>query len=228
MSYIDDYRNRINRLGTNNRERAINVQKRSIKQSFKSNPSYYLVDVYTSSTPLSSISLDCWITDDSDVKDQKNIVAYPDQDLDKGYLIYWTDKGSYWLVVQADVNFGDVYSKGTMQKCNAIATFLTETTTYSGFDSLGRPIGTTTTDSKEYRCIATSKVRLSSETDLEVNLPDGRASISMMYDPYLTLDIKSEFGMYSKTWRIVDLDMTNVIDNSGVLVITAERSESSS
>jgi hypothetical protein len=208
-----------------NRQRKIGNNKRNIQKSFYDSPSYYLVDAYIASTPLSATPLDVWITDDSDNKDQKKIIVYPDQTLEKGYIIYWTDKDNYWLVTQCDHNLGDVYSRGTMLECNATLRFVTgETKVQTGNDSLGRPIYTISPTYSSFKSIAKSSNRLTNLTDMAVNIPIGMVIFSIQNTANLTIDVSTEFEVYSQTWKVSSLDLTNTFNNvGGVLSFTAER-----
>lgn len=214
--------------GTTIRNINISNAQSGIEDSFFDSPSYYQVDTYTPSTPLSSTPLDCWIVDDSDTVDQKKITAYPGQNLDRGYLVYW--KGSYWLTVWADVNFGDIYSRGVIQKCNAVLKFIAgQTETITGTDSLGRPIKNITPTYRNIQSVARAVNRLTIPQDLEVNVPDGRVVFSIQNDSSLNIDIATEFEVYNQTWKVISLDLTNTKNNvGGVFTFTAERRQESS
>jgi hypothetical protein len=123
MSYWDTQKARMKAYSSVRDER-ISDGKRLIEHSFFDSPSYYRVDVYSSSTPLSSTPLDAWVVDDSKIRDQKKIVAYPDQNLDKGYLVFW--KNDYWLTTQSDEELGDIYNRGTLLRCVSTLKWLDE------------------------------------------------------------------------------------------------------
>lgn len=100
---------------TSVRDKNIVHTKRLIQSDFMNSPNYYQVPTYTPSTPLSSTPLDLWVLDDSETKDQKNIIAMPSLPLEMGYLHYW--QNNYWLTFITDKKLGDIYSRGTAIRC---------------------------------------------------------------------------------------------------------------
>lgn len=123
MSY-ESYKALLMAIGESNRDKNIKHTKNVIKSTFTCSPSYYQVQAYPPSTPSTSTPLDVWITDDSKLKDQKQVIAIPDQTLDNGYLFYW--KKVYWLIVNADPELGDIYSRGIAWKCYSSLKWLDE------------------------------------------------------------------------------------------------------
>lgn len=111
------------------RDDRVDSGKRSVKSDFFNSPSYYQVSAYIPSTPLSSTPLDVWITDNSKLKSQKNIDAYPGQLLKSGYLIHWDTLDQYWLVIQNDDQVGDMYDRGIAQRCYSSIKWLDSTGT---------------------------------------------------------------------------------------------------
>jgi hypothetical protein len=190
--------------------------KKIVNESFLNSPSYQQVYINAS-----AIFTEVWIVDDSDTKELKKLIMLPDISLNTGDLITWN--GDRWLTLIVDN--GEIQDSGSIQKCNAQITITTETIIYDGTDSLGRPIPVSTPSTTNYDCIVKSKTRISGDKDLVVNIPDGRVLISMSYDSSLNLDTKYEFKLYNQTWKITEVDYTNVDmnSNSGVFSFMAER-----
>lgn len=120
MSYKDIFNQRNSAYGSTIREIDINTIKYQVTSYFHDNPSYYQVQCYTASTPLSATPLDAWITDDPNkVEEVKQIQLIPDIQLNYGDLIYWTTSdglSDYWLTTTVDY-MGGIYYRGSMQKC---------------------------------------------------------------------------------------------------------------
>jgi hypothetical protein len=191
--------------GSSIRNIQISNAQNAITNSFFDSPSYYQVNTYTPATPLSSTPLDVWITDDSDTKDQKNIIAYPGQDLTKGYLIFW--KGSYWLIVQADEDFGDIYSRGAMLECFNSLKWL---------DADGTTIRETNFC---YKTDAASNFGISNDKILI--LPNERRTIIVQANQYTSLFRKDKrFIFDNRGWKITTID--GVIDGLITIVLTED------
>ncbi len=207
MSYLDIFNQRNNAYGDSMRDIGITTMKRNIISSFYNSPSYYQVDAYSPSNPLSSTTFDCWITDDSDVKDQKNIIAHPNQTIDKGYLIYWTNQSSYWLVTQADVDYGGIYSRGTMQKCNATVKWL---------DSDGTSIR------EAYFCYKTDTASNFGVSDGKILImPNERRTIVIQSNQYTNLLRKDKrFIFDNRGWKVTSID--GVINGLISIVLTED------
>jgi hypothetical protein len=215
MSAISDYKARVSRDGSA-KQNQINHTKKMITNDFANSPSYKEVYI-NNNIEVTGV----WITTDSTNPNEKKIIMQPINSINSGDLI--TDGTDKWLVVLAEKE-NPIYESGSIEKCNAVATFVTgETKTQDGTDSMGRPIYTVTPTTANYSCVVKSKTRISSQTDGAINIPDGRVVILMSYDVSLDVDILSEFELYSQTWKIVETDMTGVENDSGVFGISAER-----
>lgn len=119
MGYYDAYNAILSVSSPTPRDRNVDISKRAMTSTFKANPSYYQVQITTASTPLSSTPVDSWITDDPNkVFEVKQIKLIPKIKLNYGDLVYWVNDGvgDYWLTTTVDF-MGDMYYRGSMQKC---------------------------------------------------------------------------------------------------------------
>jgi hypothetical protein len=214
MSAINDYKKRVQRNGTV-LQNQIDHTKHMMTKGFANSPSYKEVYI-NNNVEVTGV----WITSDSTDPKEKKIIMQPINSINSGDLI--TDGTDKWLCVMAEKD-NNVYESGSIEKCNAITTFTTETKTLTGTDSLGRPVYDIAASPTSYSCVVKSKTRISSQTDGAINIPDGRVVILMSYDASLDVDILSEFELYDNTWKIVEIDMTGVENGSGVFGISAER-----
>jgi hypothetical protein len=96
------------------RDSKIELTKQVITSDFFNSPSYYQVQVNTSSNPNVSSNLDSWIVDDSKTKELKQIQLIPDQTLNFGDIITWN--GEHWITTSVDYQ-GGIYFRGSIQKC---------------------------------------------------------------------------------------------------------------
>lgn len=108
MSYFDDYKRRVNILGSSSSERMVNLQRTTIKNSFSNTPSYFEVTINSSSSPVG-----VQIVDDSNVRDQKLIICV-DYQLKNGDVIDWQD--AKWINVLTD-DMSDIYYRGQLRRC---------------------------------------------------------------------------------------------------------------
>ncbi len=114
MTFYDAYKAKLSVIDANPRTYNINNTKRVIANSFKDSPSYYQVQVNTSSSPSVTSNLDTWIVDDSNTKELKKISLMPNQTLNFGDVITW--QGEKWLATAVD-DMGGIYYCGSIQKC---------------------------------------------------------------------------------------------------------------
>lgn len=111
MGWYENYLARMNVNGSNIREREIKDQKKIISDTFFDSPSYQ--EVYINS---SSILTGVWIIDNSDVKDQQDIISQFDNPINAGDTITWNSEK--WLIIVKD-DMTDIYHKGTISKCQS-------------------------------------------------------------------------------------------------------------
>jgi hypothetical protein len=189
------------------RETNVNLMKSKILSSFYNSPSYCSVMSYAPTLPLVSTARDTWITDATDLRDQKNITMLPDQELTKGYLHLW--RNEYWLTIQCDEDFGDVYSRGVISRCYSSLKWL---------DSDGIVRETPfcpKTDTASNFGVEDGKV---------LTLPNERRHILLQDNIYSTQIVKgSRFIIDKRSWRVSVVDrlydgiIILVIDEDGAL-----------
>lgn len=60
------------------------------------------------------------------------------------------------------------------------------------------------------------------EKNSQLNLPDGRIVITMKYQPISNVKDNAEFMMYDNTYKIANVDKTKVINEVGLMTVTAD------
>lgn len=128
-----------------------------------------------------------------------------------------TDK---WLVI-SPVDPTPVYNKSYIEISNNTLHIKTgETKVQSGTDPMGRPVYTTTPTFTDLPCIVKSKY-YTSDSNSAINLPNGQSLITIPYSNLIKENM--EFEMYNRKFKIIGIDFSKVINDSGILIITAER-----
>jgi formylmethanofuran dehydrogenase subunit D len=128
LGYYDAYNAILSVTKSTPRDSIVDLTKRVIVNDFKFNPAYYQVQITTASTPLVSTTVDSWIVDDPNkVFEVKQISLIPKIKLNYGDLVYWIvdGVGDYWLTTVVDYE-GDMYYRGSMQKCYSSLKWLDE------------------------------------------------------------------------------------------------------
>ncbi len=70
-------------------------------------------------------------------------------------------------------------------------------------------------------CIVESSIK-NNEANKQLNLPDGRIVITMKYQQIDNVKNNEKFQMYDNTYNIVNIDKTKVINEIGLMTITAD------
>ena len=204
MGYYDAYNAILSVQKSTPRDSRIALTKRSIESDFFASPSYYRVDAYLPSTPLSSTPLEVWILDDSDSKFQKQFISHPSQELDSGYLFYWPDMDQYYLTYIADKNLGDIYSRGTAMRCFSSIRWL---------DSDGNI-------REAWFCqLNTNSSTLGLNDGQVLIMPSERRQITVQNNQFTELINKEQrFIFDGRAWRTLNVD--RLID--GIITLTVE------
>ena len=119
MNWYNSYQNKVNGNKTQNTIRDANIETfiNEIKLTFKESPSYFQVTKNTDTTTL----YDAWIQEIKDTAsrdgiDKKSVILYPDQILNRGDYINWTDQNETFLLMEKNVS--PYYDNGVMERCN--------------------------------------------------------------------------------------------------------------
>lgn len=114
MSYIDDFKTRMNYKGGSISGSQLNSTKSFLNKHFKDSLSYQEVFINDS-----TIVTDVHIVDDSKTKEQKLIIS-PFEKVMTGHIVHWRD--SQWLTIIAD-EF-ETHWKGLIKKCESSVKWL--------------------------------------------------------------------------------------------------------
>ncbi|MEK4824631.1 hypothetical protein NSS71_08730 [Niallia sp. FSL W8-0951] len=134
-----------------------------------------------------------------------------------------------WLVVTIPED-NKIYRKADMKICNSFFPAITDKTKVLMRDDQGNVIRDKFGDpvyqwvgGEEFLvpCIVESSIK-DREKNSQLNLPDGRIVITMKYQPISNVKDNSEFMMYDNTYKIVNVDKTKVINEVGLMTITAD------
>ena len=131
MGVWDTYQNRVNVLGTTQRTRVLNRERRMLVNKVPDNLSFQTVTIYDKEHGYNITNeemMDAAITQNvaiinSDNLDEKYIYSLPGEDIEHGSLIHWMD--NFWLVAERDANT-TVYTRGKLLQCNYLLKWVTE------------------------------------------------------------------------------------------------------
>lgn len=225
MGYFELYKKRMDIYGNSIKESRKNASIDLIKSNFQDSPSHETVDITNHSGELVS-NEGLQITDDSSLKkftSHKIAITHPDNTLESGWLIEFNNEN--WLVTTTDYLNG-MYYKALIKKTNNTFKIKTgETSEITGYDDMGRPITTKTPIFYETEAVVEKKLIINkfAEFDQPINLPDGRIQVTFTYSPSHTIKEGNTFDMYNSTFKILDVDYTQVNNDVGVLAIIGDK-----
>lgn len=211
MSYLDSYVKRVESMGESVKESQINRSKISLDKSFKTSPSFYVVEVNDEETESIVLRTRHY--------DQKKIYFKSGYSIQVGSVV--KHEGNEYLILEKDRD--RVYNFGMMTLCNAhfkLKTGVEEI--FRGTKPSGEPVYEKIVSYKEVPCIVDSKYYSTSE-NASLPLPEGKLSILIQYQEADNLVVNHRFSLYEKDYVISDLGYVHVIDGVGYMEISAER-----
>jgi hypothetical protein len=107
MAFLDSWKALQNTQGGNIKDSLKNSLKTTLSKSFKDSPSYYSVF-------LNGVTTDVHITDDSEIREQKNILTQNTSLIKSGDVVLWNSEN--WLMLIVD-DMSGVYYRGMIRKC---------------------------------------------------------------------------------------------------------------
>jgi hypothetical protein len=138
----------------------------------------------------------------------------------RGSYVYW--KNRYWLIL-TKVESNEAYLSAKITECNNTALIQTGTTkAVTGYDSLGRPIYTEVPIIFTAPCFTTTKFASSVLQNDIINLPKGQMFVSFQYNSAYTITLNHQFNMYGYQYKIIDIDLTKVVNSIGIITILSE------
>lgn len=213
MSYLDDYRSRINVQGSTVAEGFANQSKHIINSSFENSPSYYIVQINDQDVGVRLI--------DEDTSSKKSVLFRPDTLSNIGDLIF--HKNHNWILT--DFIDNDIFPKGSLEKCNySLSINPPPTKTLKGHDSVGRPVYEETNGTPLLLpCIVETSFYHKDDKDTPIILPKGNIRVTLSYLDNSELKIGQTITVYNEKYKIVGVDLTSVINNIGIIKLNAEK-----
>jgi hypothetical protein len=143
-------------------------------------------------------------------------------DIEKGQTVVF-DGNNYITVTMPEDN--GIYRKAVIKLCNQTLTLKgTVTQVNTGEKDWRRdPIYETTEESTILvPCIVESKIYYNSTTEA-INLPDGHVKVTIPFTEHEDIKMNGEIILYDETYQITDIDRTQSLDKSGILILSAKR-----
>ena len=218
MNNIDLHKRRMQAYNINS-ESSVDVIKNAIISTFEINPGY-------SEITYNNEAHGVHILDDGDIRrvGRKWLLGRPDGlDLDVGETFTWNN--NEWIVASKD--------RETKIQCRCLVRLLnTDIKLQTGVeqvkigeDHLGRPVYDETIQYNETLCFAETELSINRGTgkDEVINLPEGRLRICIPYINTHGVSLGKKFNIYNDKYEIKDIDMTNIVDEKGVIYFIAHR-----
>ncbi|MER2059119.1 MAG: hypothetical protein ABTA16_09870 [Niallia sp.] len=182
----------------------------------------YEAFVDTSPTPIRVLIYQKY---DSD-SETKRVIGHI-SDIERGNILNINEQD--WLVVTIPED-NKIYRKADMKICNSFFPAITDKTRVLMRDEQGNIIRDKFGD-PAYQwidgkvllipCIVESSIK-NNEANKQLNLPDGRIVITMKHQQIDNVKNNEKFQMYDNTYNIVNIDKTKVINEIGLMTITAD------
>lgn len=154
----------------------------------------------------------------------KRSILFKENDIQHGdYVDFQSDK---WLVVNRPY-FNKIYSKSEMALCNEEITIVVGESEPEIIeeDSLGRPVyGDTVLETDTIPIVVESKTDQAFDRDEQINLPEGRLIGQIQYDPSLPISLETKFEIFNATYRVYNIDLSQVYKDKGVMRLFIEKS----
>ncbi len=151
----------------------------------------------------------------------KNIIGKI-EDIERGLLV--EINGENWLVVTKPED-NKIYRKATIKLCNTSLSLTGEPTQVDTGekDWRGDPIYEETPgQSTIVPCIVESKIYYNQTTEA-INLPDGHLQVTIPYTEHKDIALNGVITVYNDNYKIVEVDRTQSLNKTGILVISAKR-----
>lgn len=211
MEHFEKYKRRLERKGSSYKESMIDSSKKIVRQKFSTSPSHALIMV-------NEINTEGIVTNKTDSYD-KEVLFLPEQEVYIGDIVKY--KNDNYLTMEFFEN--EVYPKAEMRLCNSTFPIQTnKTRVLIGHDDFGKPIYKEESTTIPTPCIIESRYAFT-RGEQQISLPDNRIEIMLKYTDSESLYLDTEFTLRDGTYKIKNIDYSQVIKDKGILVISAER-----
>lgn len=209
--YLNQYRERVNKTSA---ERLADHTKQSFIKMFIGNPNYRLLSI-------NGLQYETLYSQGKN-SDEKSLLFTPNTKVDIGSVVEM-NSNSYLIMDFQGEGINEIYPSAVLKRCNSTYPIKSnKTRVLKGQDDDGRNVYEDSYDTNFIPCIVENKISAGKDNG-QLPLPEGRINITMKYQSADNLKINSEFEMYGNVYRIIDFDMTKVMNNKGIMVVLAER-----
>lgn len=225
MSYMDDFKARMNQNGNSVAESQFNTTANFINSHFADSPFYKVVKVN------GTIDLEVQLQDISSVTRSANVslvqntlkfmLLKPNTSVNIGDMV---ELDSIFWIVSDFISDNTLFPKAKIEKCNFVLPLKTgETKTLVGYDGLKRPVYDIQPTFTNVQCLLRTSVATIG-LNQPINLPQGQVSITTQYND-ISKSIKEDdnFEIYDRQYKVIGFDFTSIVQGIGCLVIIAKR-----
>ncbi|PLR99643.1 hypothetical protein [Bacillus sp. T33-2] len=226
MSYLNVYRQRLQASGNNATDGIVNSSKQTIKNNFSNS-------LFSETVLIDAVEYEVIVTQEKKSEDKK-ILLKPDTQIYVGSVV--KIKNSHYLTMDfLGEGINEIYPTASLKLCNSSLPIVSNKTRDLLRDENGNPVldddgrpqyVETGGETIPEPCIVENKVSTGKDNE-QLPLPEGRINVTLKYQVSDSLKVNSEFILYGNTYKILDIDMTKVIGDKGIILLNAERVVSS-
>ncbi|KON87343.1 hypothetical protein AF332_11240 [Sporosarcina globispora] len=142
------------------------------------------------------------------------------QDIERGNLLKVRELN--WLITTLPED-NKIYRKAEIQLCNSTFPISSnKTSVLIGYNEFDEPIYEDTVTEVTSPCIVSTSMQ-SANTDEPINLPEGQIEVTIPYTESENILEGKEFKMYNATYKIIGIDYTKAINQTGLVIIKGKR-----
>lgn len=218
---LQEYRERVSRNGVTTSEAIVNNSKYSSSIQFFNSP--FLKEILINDKVVKAI-----VTQGKTSGD-KTFLLEPEKSVAAGSVVVISNK-NYLVMDFKDEGINEIYPTGTLKVCNnlfpikqdEIRVLLRDANDNPVLDGRGRPQYTTEIVLVTAPCIVESRYSFT-RGEQQIALAEDRIEVVVGFVESENLKLDFEFKMYGDTYKVKNIDHSNVINSEGILIISAER-----
>lgn len=225
MSYLDDYKSRINVSGTTIGNSQFNATANFLESTFADSPFYRVATKLDNSTIELRLADVNTVTRSADISPIQFTIKFaflkPNISINIGEIIQINS--DFWIVADFTLE-QPLYPKAKIQHCNYILPIQTgETSVYKGIDDFGKAVYQKQPTYTNLHCYVKDYLA-SVSLNQPINQVVGRIYITLQYNSTSMLVKENDiYTLYGKQYKITASNYSNSINGVGCITFIADR-----
>lgn len=154
--------------------------------------------------------------------ENKKIILKPDSKVKIGSIVKIKEL-SYLIMDFLCDGINEIYPTATLKLCNSIFPISSnKTSDLIGYNDFDEPIYDEVLIEVTSPCVVSNSTQ-SANTDEPINLPEGQIEVTIPYTESENILEGKEFKMYHATYKIIGIDYTKSINQTGLIIIKGKR-----